>query len=639
MSAVDPSGPDHDPSSAPASPTPPDPVDPPVPDTPSRLVLVLGGARSGKSVVAERLALDAGGPVRYLATAPDGPDGDAGRIAEHRARRPVGWETVDATGTTDLAGLLDDAGPSTTVLLDGLGAWIADALHRAGLLDDDGNDPDPADGIDGAATIAAIGDAVALLAEAAASRPGSTIVVGEEAGMAPVAADRGTRRWVDLLGRAHQRLASRAGRALLVVAGRTVELPADPGAPSTAVTRATPVAPIAVDPPPPGDGTVPDAQVVPGDPAEHDGGIVDGTADDDAEPLPDATPTHPALRLHGDRMVPDGMHDLAVNVVAGDPPGWAVQALRTGLDRSDAYPDDRAAVAALASRHGRPADGVLPLGGAVEGFWRTAFALRPRRAAVLVPGFTEAEAALRAVGADVARVRRDPRTDWALDPSTVPEDADMVVLGRPANPTGTLDPREVILRLRRPGRTLVVDEAFIDLVDGGERGVDALADEREADGGQGSLVVLRSLTKVLTVPGIRCGYLLSDPDTVARIRDAGPPWTCSAPALALLEAYAGRPEAMLRTASRVAGHRHDLVARLRQIAGLQVWEGAANYVLVRAPDGIDVTSGLHGHGLAVRPCITFPGLDERYVRIAVRTPAIHAQLTQALVRVLADAER
>ncbi|MGE4428066.1 MAG: bifunctional adenosylcobinamide kinase/adenosylcobinamide-phosphate guanylyltransferase [Solirubrobacteraceae bacterium] len=679
MSAVDPSGPDHDPSSDGPASTPPGPAGPPDPRSPAdpaggapgtprppHLVLVLGGTRSGKSVVAERLVTDVGGPVRYLATAPDGPDGDAARIAEHRARRPVGWETVQATGTTDLVGLLADAGPATTVVLDGLGAWLADTLHHAGLLADDGREPDPADGIDGASAIAAAEAAVVALADAARDRAGLTVVVGEEAGMAPVAADRGTRRWVDLLGRAHQRLSERADRVLLVVAGRTLEL--DGAAPSsdrpalvsTAITRATPVSPAAPAAPPPADRSVPDAHVVgtgpdgddghattsedatgPRSPTPTDGATtVDGTAvDADGPPLPDASPTHPALRLHGDRMVPDGMHDFAVNVVAGDPPGWAVQALRVGLDRSGAYPDERAAVAALAARHGRSPDGVLPLGGAVEGFWRTAFALRPRRAAVLVPGFTEAEAALRAVGADIARVRRDPKADWALDPSAVPEDADVVVLGRPANPTGTLDPREVILRLRRPGRTLIVDEAFIDLVDGGDRGVDALADEREADGGQGALVVLRSLTKILTVPGIRCGYLLSDPDTVARIRDAGPPWTCSAPALALLEAYAGRPEAMERIASRMAGHRHDLVARLRQVAGLQVWEGTANYVLVRAPDGIDVTSGLHGHGFAVRPCITFPGLDDRYVRIAVRTPALHAQLTTALVRVLADTER
>ncbi|MEV4422804.1 aminotransferase class I/II-fold pyridoxal phosphate-dependent enzyme [Patulibacter sp. NPDC049589] len=339
-------------------------------------------------------------------------------------------------------------------------------------------------------------------------------------------------------------------------------------------------------------------------------------------------------------MVPEGMLDFAVNVVDGDPPGWARQALMNGLDRGRRYPDDRPAAEALAELHGRAPDGVLPLGGAVEGFWRLALAVRPKRAAVVVPGFTESEAALRTVGAEIVRVPREAKNDWALDPEAVPEDCDLVVVGRPENPTGVLDSRESILRLRRPGRTVLVDEAFFDFVgdDAADAAGGALADQRPADDGAGDLVVLRSLTKALSVPGIRCGYLLGDPELVASVREAGAPWTCSSPALELLRAYAGRPDACGRIAARTAAHRGDLVARLRQLAGVQVWDGAANFVLVRTPAHVDAVGGLHDHGIAVRPCTTFAGLDDRYVRIAVRTPALHAQLTTALARVISAAE-
>jgi histidinol-phosphate/aromatic aminotransferase/cobyric acid decarboxylase-like protein len=339
-------------------------------------------------------------------------------------------------------------------------------------------------------------------------------------------------------------------------------------------------------------------------------------------------------------MVPEGMLDFAVNVVDGDPPGWARQALLSGLDAARRYPDDRPAAAALAERHGRVPEGVLPLGGAVEGFWRVALAVRPRRAAVVVPGFTESEVALRTVGAEIVRVGREARRDWVLDPEAVPEDCDLVVVGRPENPTGVLDAREAILRLRRPGRTVLVDEAFWDFLprtDDDPSG-GALADERPTDAGPGALVVLRSLTKALSVPGIRCGYLLGDPDLVARVRDAGSPWSCPTPALELLRAYAGRPDACDRIAARTAAHRGDLVARLRQLAGVQVWDGAANFVLARVPAGVDAVGGLHAHGIAVRPCTTFAGLDDRYVRVAVRTPALHAELTGALARVISAAE-
>ncbi|WP_051470916.1 bifunctional adenosylcobinamide kinase/adenosylcobinamide-phosphate guanylyltransferase [Patulibacter minatonensis] len=674
-----------------------------------RLILVLGGTRSGKSAVAERLAAAAGGPVRYLATAPTGEDGDHDRIAQHRSRRPASWETVEVAAIQDLALPVRDAGAST-VLLDGLGAWLAGVLHDAGLLDDDGRREDPAGAIDGAAALAGIEHAVAALADAACAREALTVVVGEEAGMAPVAATRGTRRWVDLLGSAHQALAARADRVLLVVAGHAIELtdvgagPEIGSAPQTSLPLGTapavaasvpavatglpeaaadrpadgesevlPPAAVVVgadavaeghrredegEPVPsasgaplpvhPEDATPVDA-VLDGDPAAPGDAGVPGNAGHGvagapprtpARPLPASLPVPPGARLHGDRMVPEGMLDFAVNVVHGDPPGWARQALMNGLETGKRYPDDRAASEALAERHDRAADGVLPLGGAVEGFWRLALALRPVRAAVVVPGFTESEAALRTVGCEIVRVPREAKFDWKLDPEAVPEDCDLVVVGRPENPTGVLDARESILRLRRPGRTVLVDEAFADFV--GEDALaasgGALADQRPADHGPGDLVVLRSLTKSLSVPGIRCGYLLGDPELVAAVREAGPPWTCPTPALELLRAYAGRPDATGRIAARTAAHRGDLVARLRQLAGVQVWDGAANFVLVRTPAGVDAVAGLHDHGIAVRPCTTFAGLDDRYVRIAVRTPALHAELTTALARVISAAE-
>lgn len=591
-----------------------------------RLVLVLGGTRSGKSELAERLAADPGRPVHYLATAPSGPDGDAARIVAHQQRRPASWRTVELAGDHDPAASVREAG-TATVLLDGLGAWLAGLLHAAQLLDDDGEQPDPADAIDGAAALASAQHAVDALADAARDRDALTVVVGEEAGMAPVAGDRGTRRWVDLIGTAHQALAARADRVLLVVAGRAIELPRELDA---VVAPSSNAAPATV--------TSTAAERMSGEPVASDDPIPESAASDAVATAdePAADDPIPAPRPHGDRMVPAGTVDFAVNVVQGEPPGWARNALQLGLDTAGRYPDDRPASAALAARHGRPVGGVLPLGGAVEGFWRLALAVRPRRAAVLVPGFSEAEAALRAVGAEIVRVPREAKSDWILDPAAVPEECDFVAIGRPDNPTGVLDPREAILRLRRPGRTLLVDEAFADFV---LDEVDALADLHEGDEGPGELVVLRSLTKSLSVPGLRCGYLLGDPALVARVRDAGPPWSCPSPSLELLRAYAERPDACARIAARTAAHRDDLVARLRQLAGVQVWDGAANFVLVRVPDGVDAVAGLHRHGLAVRPCSSFPPLDEHYVRIAVRTPALHARLATALAAVISSAER
>jgi histidinol-phosphate aminotransferase len=118
----------------------------------------------------------------------------------------------------------------------------------------------------------------------------------------------------------------------------------------------------------------------------------------------------------------------------------------------------------VAARHGRPSAEVLLTAGAAEAFVLLAWALRPARAVVVHPQFTKPEAALRAAGHQVERVLLRPEDGFRLDPAAVPHEADLVVVGNPTNPTSVLHPD--LDRLARPGRVLVVDEAFMDAVSG-----------------------------------------------------------------------------------------------------------------------------------------------------------------------------
>ena len=139
--------------------------------------------------------------------------------------------------------------------------------------------------------------------------------------------------------------------------------------------------------------------------------------------------------------------------------------LHEAVDDSAGYPDPRAARTAVAAAHGRDESEVLPTAGAAETFTLLARALTPRRAVVVHPSFTEPEAALRAAGHPVERLLLDP-PGYRLDPAAVPADADLVVLGNPTNPTSVLHPAAGLAALARPGRVLVVDEAFADTVPG-----------------------------------------------------------------------------------------------------------------------------------------------------------------------------
>ncbi len=157
--------------------------------------LVLGGTRSGKSLVAERLAATFG-TVTYVATGVVTDPAMAARIAAHRVRRPESWATVEAPGPNLLEALADARG---AVLVDSIGTWVAGY-------------PDLAADIDGLCT-------------ALAARSAPTVVVSEEVGMSVHPPTELGRRFVDVVGETNRRVGQLATEVLLVVAGRVLPLP------------------------------------------------------------------------------------------------------------------------------------------------------------------------------------------------------------------------------------------------------------------------------------------------------------------------------------------------------------------------------------------------------------------------------
>ena len=160
--------------------------------------LVLGGIRSGKSRWAEETVCGAG-PVRYIATgSPDGDPAWEQRIADHRRRRPAGWQTVE---NPDVASQLR-AEPHTPALVDDLGGWLTAALDRGGW--------------DGCSIQPEVDDLVA----AVQSFPAALALVSPEVGLTVVPATAAGRRFADELGTLNQRLADCCERVVLVVAGQ-----------------------------------------------------------------------------------------------------------------------------------------------------------------------------------------------------------------------------------------------------------------------------------------------------------------------------------------------------------------------------------------------------------------------------------
>ena len=175
-----------------------------------QLILILGGARSGKSAYAERLAHERGGAVLFVATATAGDDEMAQRIAAHRADRPAAWATLEApTGVAAAVAAVDP--PAETILLDCVTLLVSNLLLAHETAGD-----------------AAIGQAIdaeiaALLAQIETSMA-TWVVVSNEVGMGLVPPYPLGRAYRDLLGRVNARLAARADRAYLLVAGLPLDL-------------------------------------------------------------------------------------------------------------------------------------------------------------------------------------------------------------------------------------------------------------------------------------------------------------------------------------------------------------------------------------------------------------------------------
>jgi adenosylcobinamide kinase / adenosylcobinamide-phosphate guanylyltransferase len=164
------------------------------------VIFLLGGARSGKSRLAVRLAAATEAPVVFVATGEAGDDEMAERIALHRAERPPHWQTMEAP--RDLTGALADADGDACVVLDCLSLWVANVFEGEVDVEEDAR----------------------TAAELAARRAGTTIAVSNEVGLGVVPATPLGRAYRDVLGRVNAIWADVADQAFFVVAGKALRL-------------------------------------------------------------------------------------------------------------------------------------------------------------------------------------------------------------------------------------------------------------------------------------------------------------------------------------------------------------------------------------------------------------------------------
>ncbi|WP_275287186.1 threonine-phosphate decarboxylase CobD [Halomonas elongata] len=351
----------------------------------------------------------------------------------------------------------------------------------------------------------------------------------------------------------------------------------------------------------------------------------------------------PDWPVHGGRIAPllarfglpadHPVIDVSANLNPLGPPPWLGEWLAAAGESLARYPDpdDDRARRAIAAHDDVAPERVLVTNGGIEAIHLAAALHAGDRALVVEPTFSEYALACRRHGLIVDRLSLEApafRLDLAAAEAAL-AGVDVAFLCRPNNPTGTLIPRADVERLLErageTGTTLVVDEAFVDFSEDDER-LTPLLDQVP------NLLLLRSLTKLFDVPGLRLGYLLGAPEAIERLAEAQMPWSVNALARGLVAPLLADEDYLARTREWLAVER-GLPGRVRGL-GYTVPETHANFLLLRGGGDADAAGALFAflleRGLLARHTHGFPGLDGAWLRLALRGADDNARLLEAL---------
>ena len=337
-------------------------------------------------------------------------------------------------------------------------------------------------------------------------------------------------------------------------------------------------------------------------------------------------------------MQPSQLLDASASLVPFRPPSALRRALTAAIQGQALrdYPDrDQVDLrSAIASWHDVDPEQVLGGNGASELFtWAARDASACGRNALPQPGFADYSRALACWGGAIHGLPLP--LEWPDSwPQPFPFESliatDVVWITNPHNPTGQLWSRCSLEPLLKSHALVICDEAFLPLVPGGEAQsmVHLVADHP-------NLVVIRSLTKLFAIAGLRLGYAIAAPDRLRCWREWRDPWPVNGLAIAAGVAVMNDTAALQRWHDRVQQWvQHEgtwLRDRLDAVPGLKACPSAANYLLVQGEQSLlELRELLARQGVLLRDCRSFEGLGNRWLRIGLQNRRGNRRIIRAL---------
>lgn len=317
-------------------------------------------------------------------------------------------------------------------------------------------------------------------------------------------------------------------------------------------------------------------------------------------------------------------------------------AMEGAIDHLIHYPDPEARMLkeALAIHYRVPQEQLVLGNGAAELIYLICYRLRPRRALLLAPTFSEYEKAARAAGAEIAYHALSPEDGFALDETALlqtMQGVDIVFLANPNNPTGATLEKDAMLRILDKAEAMkihvVVDESFLEFLPSAKDYTVRwhCSDHRH-------LIVLQSMTKFYAIPGLRLGFAVASERLAERLSQGKDVWNVN-----YLAQVAGASVVFDRAYQAAT---HDWLQRegialqqaLSSFVGIEVYDSAVNFILFRIGADAPVSAkvllqSLKEQGILLRDCSNYRALDERYLRTAVRDREENERLLHAIKRI------
>lgn len=325
-------------------------------------------------------------------------------------------------------------------------------------------------------------------------------------------------------------------------------------------------------------------------------------------------------------------YDFSANINPLGMPEGVKNVLKNSIEQFERYPDVRCTELrnAVAERENISPEKIVFGNGAADLIYRTVQFLKPQKALITAPTFSEYERALRSINCEIEYFYTDESDSFDITEAILDRlhGKDIVFLCNPNNPTGNLINNHILESIKaitkKENIYLFIDECFMDFVD--------KSDLYKCKASEKNIIILKAFTKIYALAGLRLGYMLCDDERVIHgVENTGQCWSVSVPAQLAGVAALNEVGYIEKTLHTVRTEREYLTVELQNL-GFKVYPSRVNFILFKSNLPLDAL--LLQEKIAIRSCEDFINLNGGYFRIAVRTHSENMTLINKIQEVI-----